>query len=35
MFRRAVDAGLGQELVIQETMIFEHDRLRQWVRMPG
>jgi N-[(2S)-2-amino-2-carboxyethyl]-L-glutamate dehydrogenase len=33
MFRRAVEAGMGSELVIQESMIFEHPELADWVRL--
>ncbi len=33
MHRRALESGLGQDLQIQNQMIFEHDRLKDWVRM--
>lgn len=33
MYRRAVEAGLGQDLQIQHEMIFEHARLKDWVRI--
>lgn len=33
MFERATEAGLGQDLQIQNEMIFEHARLRDWVRI--
>lgn len=33
MYRRAVEAGMGQELVVQESMIFEHPELAEWVRL--
>lgn len=32
MFQRAMDAGLGTDLTIQESMIFEHEDLSDWVR---
>jgi N-[(2S)-2-amino-2-carboxyethyl]-L-glutamate dehydrogenase len=32
MYRRAVDAGKGRELSMQETMIFEHPNLSEYVR---
>jgi N-[(2S)-2-amino-2-carboxyethyl]-L-glutamate dehydrogenase len=32
MYRRAVDAGKGQELTMQETMIFDHPNLAEYVR---
>jgi ornithine cyclodeaminase/alanine dehydrogenase-like protein (mu-crystallin family) len=32
MYRRAVDAGKGQELTMQETMIFDHPNLADYVR---
>lgn len=34
MFLRADDAGLGQDLKIQNEMIFEHAHLKDWVRLP-
>ncbi|MGI9470067.1 MAG: ornithine cyclodeaminase family protein [Rubripirellula sp.] len=33
MYERASDAGMGQELQIQHEMIFEHARLKDWVRV--
>lgn len=33
MYRRAMEAGLGQDLQIQHEMIFEHARLKDWVRI--
>ncbi len=33
MYRRALDAGVGQDLRIQNEMIFEHARLKDWVRL--
>jgi len=32
MYERALEAGLGQDLQIQHEMIFEHAKLRDWVR---
>jgi ornithine cyclodeaminase/alanine dehydrogenase-like protein (mu-crystallin family) len=32
MYRRAVDAGKGRELTMQETMIFDHPNLAEYVR---
>jgi len=32
MYRRAADAGVGQELALQECMIFEHPQLKEWIR---
>ena len=32
MYQRALEAGLGQDLQIQHEMIFEHARLKDWVR---
>lgn len=32
MFQRVMDAGLGTDLTIQESMIFEHEDLSDWVR---
>ena len=32
MYQRAVEAGLGQDLQIQHEMIFEHARLKDWVK---
>jgi ornithine cyclodeaminase/alanine dehydrogenase-like protein (mu-crystallin family) len=32
MYRRAVDAGKGRELTMQETMIFDHPELAEYVR---
>lgn len=33
MYRRALDAGAGTELTIQETTVFEHANLAEWVRL--
>ncbi len=33
MYRRALEADAGTELVIQESMIFEHADLKDWVRL--
>ncbi len=33
MYDRALEAGMGQDLKIQSTMIFEHEQLRDWVRI--
>lgn len=33
MYERAIEAGLGQDLQIQHEMIFEHARLKDWVRI--
>lgn len=33
MYERARDAGMGQDLVIQKKMIFEHPELKDWVRI--
>ncbi len=33
MFRRASEAGFGQDLRIQKEMIFEHAHLKNWVRL--
>lgn len=33
MYQRASDAGLGQDLKIQNQMIFEHAHLKDWVRV--
>ena len=35
MYQRAVEAGMGQELTIQHEMIFEHAKLKDWVRLPA
>lgn len=35
MYRRAREAGMGQDLKIQHEMIFEHAHLRDWVRFGG
>ena len=32
MYRRALEAGMGQDLKIQNEMIFEHSHLKDWVR---
>ncbi len=34
MYKRAKEAGLGQDLKIQNEMIFEHAHLKNWVRLP-
>ena len=33
MYERALEAGMGQDLQIQHEMIFEHARLREWVKV--
>ena len=33
MFRRSLEAQQGTELVVQETMIFEHEQLKDWIRI--
>ncbi|NOX99067.1 MAG: ornithine cyclodeaminase family protein [Verrucomicrobia bacterium] len=33
MFERAMEAQAGMDLTIQETMIFEHPQLKDWVRL--
>lgn len=33
MYTRALDAGMGQDLKIQKKMIFEHEDLKEWVRL--
>ncbi len=33
MYERAMDAGMGQDLQVQHEMIFEHSRLKDWVRI--
>lgn len=33
MYERALETGLGQDLQIQNEMIFEHARLKDWVRL--
>jgi hypothetical protein len=33
MYDRALGTGLGQDLQIQNEMIFEHARLKDWVRI--
>jgi ornithine cyclodeaminase/alanine dehydrogenase-like protein (mu-crystallin family) len=33
MYRRAQEAGAGQQLNIQETMIFRHKQLKKWIRI--
>ena len=33
MYERALEAGMGQDLQIQNEMIFEHARLKEWVRI--
>jgi N-[(2S)-2-amino-2-carboxyethyl]-L-glutamate dehydrogenase len=32
MYRRAVDAGKGRELTMQETMVFDHPNMADYVR---
>jgi hypothetical protein len=32
MFERARDAGVGQKIAIQKTMIFQHEPLAEWIR---
>ncbi len=33
MYRRAQEAGRGQKISIQETMIFQHEKLADWIRI--
>jgi hypothetical protein len=33
MYDRALEAGMGQNLQIQHQMIFEHSRLKDWVKI--
>lgn len=33
MYERAVDAGYGSTLTMQETMIFDHPEIAEWVRL--
>ena len=33
MYRRAKEAGEGQNISIQETMIFRHERIAEWIRI--
>ena len=33
MYERAVDRGVGQQLTLQETTIFEHEHIAEWVRL--
>jgi len=33
MYERAAAAGVGQELTVQEKMIFEHENLKDMVRL--
>lgn len=33
MYQRAVEAGMGQDLQVQHEMIFEHARLKDWVKV--
>ena len=33
MYERSLDAGLGQDLQLQNEMIFEHSNLKDWVRL--
>ena len=32
MYKRVKEAGLGQRLNLQETMIFQHDKIAEWVQ---
>ena len=32
MYQRAMEAGAGREIPIQETMIFQHEKLAEWIR---
>ena len=33
MYRRAKTAGAGQKLILQEKMIFQHNRIKEWLRL--
>ena len=33
MYERARDAGVGQTMTLQEEMIFEHETLKDWIRL--
>ncbi len=33
MYKRAIEAGRGQELTLQDATIFEHDDLKNWIRI--
>jgi hypothetical protein len=33
MFERATAEGMGDELTMQETMIFDHPQVAEWVRL--
>ncbi len=33
MYRRAVEAGKGRELTMQDTMIFDHARIADYARV--
>lgn len=33
MYERAMEHGFAQELTLQETTIFEHEKINEWVRM--
>jgi ornithine cyclodeaminase/alanine dehydrogenase-like protein (mu-crystallin family) len=33
MYERAVDTGYGQRLTMQETMIFDHSEIGDWIRL--
>ena len=33
MYRRASERGAGQQLSLQETTVFEHPRVKEWVRL--
>lgn len=31
MYERGMESGLGQDLALQQEMIFEHEKLKDWV----
>lgn len=33
MYRRALEAGVGQDLTIQDCMIFQHEEIKDWIRI--
>ena len=33
MYERAKEAGVGRNLNVQETMIFQHKQLEEWIRI--
>ena len=33
MYRRALESGAGQELTIQDCMIFQHEEIKDWIRL--